>query len=136
MVTRRSFLMYGVGLSLAAVSPIASAAPPRKLVFVHGRSQEGKDPDVLKATWVEALRKGAEAANMELPGDLEIAFPFYGNVLDEFTRQMDLPLTTDIQARGEGAVNEDFLQFQAEIADALRVRRGITDEQVNEEYGE
>ncbi len=102
---------------------------------MHGRSQQGKDPDALKATWVEAFKKGAETAGMEIPNDLEIAFPFYGDVLDSFAKQLDLPLTSDIRTRGEDAVNEDFLLFQAEIAEALRARRGITDDQINEEYG-
>lgn len=129
-------MLQGVGLSLAAVSPISLAAPPRRLVFVHGRSQQGKNPVVLKKTWADTFKKGAEAAGLQIPNDLKIAFPFYGDVLDDFVQQMDLPLTSDIQSRGEDAVNEDFLVFQAEIAEALRVQQGITDEQVNEEYGD
>jgi hypothetical protein len=127
VTTRRTVLKIGMGLSLIASSPMALSAPPRKLVFVHGRSQQGKDPVVLKKTWVDTFKKGAIAAGMEIPNDLEIAFPFYGDVLDDFTKQADLPLTTDIQARGEDSINEDFLSFQAQIAEDFRVQSGITE---------
>lgn len=136
MITRRSFLLQSAGLIAAAYSPAIGATPPRRLVFVHGRSQQGKDPVALKSAWIEALRKGAGDTGPEIPATLDIAFPYYGDVLDEFTKQLSLPLTTDIQTKGEGIVNEDFLQFQADVADELRVRTGITDKQVNEEYGD
>ena len=137
MITRRTFLLQSAGLLFTLVySPIILASQPRKLVFVHGRSQQGKDPVALKSTWIQALRKGAEAVGMDIPANLDIAFPFYGDVLDDFTKQLNLPLTTDIQAKGEGIANEDFLQFQAEIADDLRIQKGISDEQVNQEYGD
>lgn len=135
MPTRRAFISQASGLILAANFKVATASPPRKLVFVHGRSQQGKDPEKLKETWVDALNRGAAAAQIQIPADLEISLPYYGDTLDDFAKQLKLPLTNDIQAKGESVVNEDFLQFQAEIADALRVQRGITDEQVNEEYG-
>jgi len=135
MPTRRSFLIHGAALTAAALSSIAPATPARRLLLVHGRSQQGKNPEVLKATWLEALRNGARAAGTMLPADTKVAFPFYGDALEELTRRADLPLTSDVQARGEGAVDQEFLRFQAEVADALRVKRGITDQQVDREYG-
>jgi hypothetical protein len=137
MITRRTFLLQSVGLLLTlAYCPITIASSPRKLVFVHGRSQQGKDPNILKSIWIDAFNQGAEAVGKEPPADLDIAFPFYGDVLDGFTKQLNLPLTNEIQAKGDSIVNEDFLQFQADIADALRIQNGITDEQVNQEYGD
>src|SRR4029077_12850885 len=65
---------------------------------------------------------------------LEVAFPFYGDKLDEFARQRKLPLTTDVQAKGIAA-DHDFLAFQAEVAEAIRLRAGITDNQISAEYG-
>jgi hypothetical protein len=44
-------------------------------------------------------------------------------------------LTADIQTRGEGIVDKQFLAFEAEFADDLRQRAGITDDQVLAEYG-
>lgn len=137
MITRRMFLLQSAGLLLSVTySPMILASPPNKLVFVHGRSQQGKDPNALKSIWIETFKKGANAAGMEVPANLDIAFPYYGDTLDDFTKQMNLPLTTEIQAKGESIVNEDFLQFQAEVAEDLRLQKGITDDQVNQEYGD
>jgi hypothetical protein len=52
-----------------------------RLVLVHGIKQEGKDPEVLRRTWVEDLERG-----LGRPGALagvEVVMPFYGDVLSE-----------------------------------------------------
>jgi pimeloyl-ACP methyl ester carboxylesterase len=70
-----------------------------------------------------------------LPGSLDVAFPYYGDTLDHFVHEFELPLTPDVQARGGGA-DEDFLTFQAEIAQAVREKAGVTDDEVAAEYGD
>jgi hypothetical protein len=133
-MNRREFMtIAGAALAIQVTSPARAAPHPIRLVFVHGRSQQGLDPVNLKATWLETLRRGAVKLNRSLPAELDVAFPYYGDKLDEFARQFDLPLTTDIQARG--TANDEFLQFQAEIAEAMRKRAGITDAEIDYEYG-
>ena len=44
MPTRRDFILQASGLIIAGIFSGAMASLPRKLVFVHGRSQQGKDP--------------------------------------------------------------------------------------------
>ena len=136
LLDRRDFLKLGVAGTIAGAVK-TSAAPPGApvLVFIHGRDQQGKDPAALKAEWIAALAKGAKSINRTLPNQLEVAFPYYGDKLDELATRADIPLTSDIQARGESAVNEDFLSFQAEVAESLRVAAGVTDQQVENEYG-
>ena len=80
------------------------------------------------------LGRGATALGLTVPGDVDVAFPFYGDKLDEFTRQYGIPLTSELQARGT-AQDDEFLAFQAMFADAVRERAGITDAQVDAEYG-
>ena len=135
MFKRREFLVSALALSIAALSKTVYSSSPKKLVFVHGRSQQGKDPEVLKSIWLDALKEGAKKIGTNIPEDLEVSFPFYGDVLDDFTKEFDLPLTTDIQTKGSD-INEEFLNFQAEFIDDLRQQNGITDQQVNEEYGD
>lgn len=135
MLNRRSLLAASVLLPLMNAAGTAWPQSSRRIVFVHGRAQEGKDPIQLRETWIAAFREGADAAGIPFPEDVDIALPFYGDKLDEFTQQLDLPLTSDIQARGEDSVNEEFLLFQAEIAEELRVRSQISEEQVDAEYG-
>jgi len=137
-VSRRKFLAMS-GAAVAASVSVAEKAHaadpfPVRLVLVHGRSQQGLNPVDLQSTWLETLRRGAAKINRSLPERLDVAFPYYGDKLDEFARKFDIPLTTDIQAKGS-EVNSDFLNFQAEVADEMRSRAGITDSQVQEEFG-
>jgi len=110
------------------------AARVRRLVFIHGRAQQGKDPVALKAEWLDTLKRGATDIGRTFPNDVEVALPFYGDVLDRFATQFEAPPVSEMQARGS-AQDDEFLVFQAEFADALRKQAGITDAQVDAEYG-
>jgi hypothetical protein len=133
---RRRFLsIAGAGLAtVVGTNSFAGDDRPARLIFVHGRSQQGFDPDVLKASWLDTLKQGAAKNNRTLPPQLDVAFPFYGNKLDDFARKFELPLTTDIQAKGSGLDN-DFLSFQAEVAEQMRSKAGISDAEVQEQFG-
>jgi len=120
-------------LATSWITPVR-AARVRRLVFIHGRAQQGKDPVALKAEWLDTLKRGAAEIGRTLPNDVEFALPFYGDVLDRFASQFDAPPVSEMQARGS-AQDDEFLVFQAEFADALRKQAGITDAQVDAEYG-
>lgn len=60
--------------------------------------------------------------------------PFYGDLLERFTGEFGIPLVSDVTSRGS-AIDDEFLVFQAEFAESLRVGAGITDAQVDAEYG-
>jgi hypothetical protein len=105
-----------------------------RLVFVHGRSQQGKDPVALKREWLGALEKGLQKNGLVLTADVEVLLPFYGDRLDAFAKASEVPLTEDLRTKG-GEADADFLAFEAAMAEALRERAGITDQQVNEVYG-
>jgi hypothetical protein len=106
-----------------------------RLVLVHGRSQQGKDPVQLKEQWVAALRGGLQKQGLDLPATAEVVLPFYGDRLDEFAKQFDVPLSEDITTRG-GDVAAEYLEFRADMLEAFRQRAGITDDQVDTEYGD
>src|SRR3954453_21021714 len=56
----------------------------RTLSFVHGRGQQGRDPDMLRRRWAAALNKGLTAAGRNALDPAAIAairFPYYGDVL-------------------------------------------------------
>jgi hypothetical protein len=131
---RREFLRLGVASAIAGTTKLTASAPPSSLVLVHGRDQQGRDPTVIKSEWIEALKQGAQKVGRKLPSKLNVAFAYYGDTLDAFARQFDIPLTSDIQTKGR-APNDDFLSFQADVGEALRQRAGITDAQINSEYG-
>lgn len=135
-MNRRELMMLAVtGLTTRMAWPAhADDKYPVRLVFVHGRSQQGKDPDQLRAAWLKTLQEGAQKLGRTLPNKLDVAFPFYGDMLDDFARRLEIPLTTDILAKG-ATPNDEFLLFEAQIAEAIRQRAGVTDAQVDQEYG-
>jgi hypothetical protein len=112
----------------------ALAQQPARLLFVHGRAQEGRDPELLKAEWLASLRSGAQALGRNLPANLNVAFPYYGDTLDKFARAVEIPLVSEMRSRGS-AQDDEYLEFQAEFAEEIRKRAGITDAQVDAEYG-
>jgi pimeloyl-ACP methyl ester carboxylesterase len=135
MNRRELFTIAGNGLATSMLSGVQAADPyPVRLILVHGRSQQGRDPFELQSIWMETLRRGAAKINRTLPEGLDVAFPYYGDKLDELARQSEIPVTNDIQAKGH-PVNDDFLKFQAAVAEAMRSGAGITDAQVQQEFG-
>jgi endonuclease G, mitochondrial len=52
-----------------------------QLVFVHGRSQQGRDPVVLRSGWVAGLAKGLVRAGLPAIDAADVWFPFYGDTL-------------------------------------------------------
>jgi len=138
MIHRRRLIQLAAALAL---SPIYSAsfalAPTRKakrLVLIHGVDQQGKDPKALKSNWMGALNRGAQAAHLQVPTSIAVAFPFYGDQLGDFEKATTIPLTSEIHSRGS-AKDDAYLQFQFDVAEEIRQRAGVTDDQINAEYG-
>jgi hypothetical protein len=139
MITRRSFVS---SVSLAGTALMMARSPglsqengkAKRLVFVHGRSQGGRTADAIQSEWMKALEEGARNAGLSIPADLQVDLPFYGDKLDEFAQALDVPLAQDIRARGNPA-DDEFLQFQASVAEQMRQGAGIRDDQVEQELG-
>jgi hypothetical protein len=136
MISRRQLIQLASACAVSALVPtVLAQTKAKRLLLVHGRAQQGKDPVVLKKEWISALTLGAKAAGLALPNGLDVAFPYYGDALDKFTREYDIPLTSDIQAKGRDSIDENFLVFQAQVAEEVRQKAGVTETQVDSEYG-
>jgi hypothetical protein len=133
MISRRT-LVAGSVIAVIAGLATARADPPIRLVLVHGRGQEGLDPVKLKADWMTALSEGARSIGKSVPQGLDVAFPYYGDVMNKFVMQANLPLIKDVIARG-GQPNDDFLAFEADVAESLRQQAGVSDQEVITQYG-
>lgn len=103
-----------------------------RILFIHGRAQGGKDPDELKAIWTETLKKGFDVAGVRFPDELKIDFPFYGDRLDEYTTQAELPEPKDVLAKGPGQ-NREFEEFMQSVLDEMKSQAGIPDDEVTAE---
>jgi endonuclease G, mitochondrial len=75
-----------------------------QLVFLHGRSQQGRDPVLLRSAWTAGLAKGLVRAGLRAIDASDAWFPFYGDTLVEA-----LPLRESMLAGGP----------DVEIAEAL-----------------
>ncbi|MDQ0585128.1 trypsin-like serine peptidase [Streptomyces rishiriensis] len=53
----------------------------RHLVFLHGRSQEGKDPEKLRRAWAAGLNQGLVRAGLPPVDPADVWFPYYGDRL-------------------------------------------------------
>jgi len=131
---RRRLLVQAAAAGIAAPNVFAQHVTPKRLLFVHGRSQGGRNPQELKSEWLGVLTKTATSIGRSVPPATIVEMPFYGDKLDDFANAAQIPLSADIQTRGSDP-DREFQEFQAQFADELRRRAGVTDEEVQAEYG-
>ena len=105
-----------------------------KVMFVHGRSQGGKVPTDLEATWMSALREGMEKAGLALPDAVDVDFPYYADELDRFVEAFALPADPAFMPKGS-PVFDEYADFKARVVDEMRIRAGISDQAVQAEAG-
>ncbi|GAA4707206.1 hypothetical protein GCM10023215_55030 [Pseudonocardia yuanmonensis] len=67
---------------IAAGLPGRPSASGRRLVYLHGRGQGGRDPAALRADWTGGLARGLAAGGMAPVDAADACVPFYGDVLD------------------------------------------------------
>lgn len=102
----------------------------RQLVFIHGRSQEEKNADELKASWIRAFQSGLEKSSLELPiQESAIRFPYYGQTLYDLVNGVDGSEIADVIVRGE-ADSSPEVEFMKRMLNEIKDRHGVTDAQV------
>jgi len=108
----------------------------KQLVFIHGRSQEGKDSITLKAEWVGAWTKTVTSAGRQIPiADANIRFPFYGDTLYELVKGVSAAQAAQIVIRGpvSGAaqqVSKAQQEFAARIIMEIADQSGFSSEEI------
>jgi hypothetical protein len=136
-IGRREILAACGGMLLPIGSNLAHALSDmsriKNIVFVHGRDQQGKAPEQLRAAWVKSLRGACERAGGSWPEDIDIRFPYYGDELASLVAEADLPLPSEVASRG--TQDDGLLEFQASVFDDLRRSAGVSDSQVQAQYG-
>ena len=83
----------------------------RHLLFLHGRGQEGCDPELLRRTWTAGLNHGLTLAGLATIDPADVHFPFYGDVL------LQPPAHESLTADPAG--NEVYQQLVSEAAAQL-----------------
>ncbi|AGL20470.1 serine protease [Actinoplanes sp. N902-109] len=109
-----------LGVAPAAVAPVAVAAPggPGRqfealhvgvaarpgalrgshLVLLHGRSQQGKDPEELRRSWIAGLNQGLTLAGLGTLDPADAWFPFYGDRFADVVQGAEESLLTRVPA--------------------------------------
>lgn len=101
-----------------------------KLVFIHGRDQQGKDLVALQKVWEEALYVGLERAGISKPTSMTVEFPFYGDELDRLVKEMDAPLVSDVTTKGVGAQDDHEASFRGQLLTDIAKNAGVSDEEI------
>lgn len=104
-----------------------------KLVMVHGRSQEGKDPVALKKEWLDALTYGLARAGASVPDDLEVAFPYYGDLLAGLVEEVNTPLGRQVNAKGPNPDASADADLRGQIFQELAERAQLDDADIRRE---
>ncbi|WEK20425.1 MAG: hypothetical protein P0Y49_04640 [Candidatus Pedobacter colombiensis] len=105
------------------------------LILIHGRDQQGQDPSMLKKLWIDTLKKGFGLADLQIPENVNVVFPFYGDLLDGLIKEVTDPTElAGVIAKGDIPEKEliYFYEFITELAD----NAGLTLEDINVNYHE
>ncbi|MEU7743986.1 endonuclease/exonuclease/phosphatase family protein [Nonomuraea sp. NPDC049158] len=123
----------GLPVESAVRTDVGLAASPgafggsRHVVFLHGRAQQGHDPEQLRRYWTAGLNGGLTRAGLATIAPADVWFPFYaqqlvqamrtrGEALPRSPREMvDDPV--DAAAPGSGATRQLYEQMIIEAAD-------------------
>jgi hypothetical protein len=100
-----------------------------KLIFIHGRSQQGKDPVKLQQNWEETWEEGLAKAGLKRPDNVTVSFPFYGDLLDEMVKKVNAPLDENIATKGDQP-DPGELAFRYELLTEMQNEVGISDAEV------
>ncbi|CAN5417358.1 hypothetical protein BH10ACT9_BH10ACT9_17730 [soil metagenome] len=102
----------GPAPSRGVSAPPAAFGGDRHLLFLHGRGQEGRDPEQLRRMWTAGLNQGLTLAGMSTVDPADVFFPYYGDVL--------LQSAGTRESMRAGLAGEDlFEQLVAETASQL-----------------
>ncbi|WP_067464370.1 S1 family peptidase [Nocardia amamiensis] len=67
------------GLRGGVIARAGAFGGTRHLLFLHGRSQHGRDPELLRREWTAGLNKGLTLAGLSPLDPSDAYFPFYGD---------------------------------------------------------
>lgn len=103
-----------------------------KIIFIHGRAQEGKDPERLRQLWIKTLKEGLKKSDLELPISEDMIFlPFYGDKLDEMVNSANQPMKNIIEKGNQS--NDRNAQFFHDLLLEVSKNAEITDEDIKKE---
>lgn len=109
-----------------------------KLIFIHGRNQQGQDPAELKANWLAGLERGFERLGLSNPiAADDVIFPFFGDALHDLTREDSLDeaerVIGDDLAPGDSDDEEATIRLGREVVGEVLDVSGVSAETIEAE---
>ena len=106
-----------------------------KIVFVHGRSQQHKNPTELAKQWEHALLEGFKRIGEPYAGKLDFTFPYYGDVLFDAVEKASTENFQELVSKGAQAAGPDAQEqeFLWQVIREMAVQNGITEEEIARE---
>ncbi|AQT71247.1 trypsin-like serine peptidase [Streptomyces sp. fd1-xmd] len=115
------------GSRVGLKAPMNAFGGARHLVFLHGRSQQGKDPETLRRGWTGGLNHGLTRAGLRTVDPQDVWFPYYGDRIVEVIGQhealpaayADAPAAAALEAfaaRSEQGTYEQLVMEAAALA--------------------
>ncbi len=106
-----------------------------KVIFVHGRSQEHKDPAGLLAAWSNAANTALTALKLSSFPAGDVSLPYYGDLLFNLTEEAGRQSFQNLMDRGAEAAAPDAQerQFTQDIVLEMAAKRGISEEAIAKE---
>lgn len=102
----------------------------RRLVFVHGRSQEHKDARQLKAQWIATWAEGLRKNGLDMPiAEADIRFPYYDDTLHDPERGDGQEAAAEVIVRG-AFEDDDQKAFMLSVMQEVRRKAGVSDAQL------
>lgn len=108
-----------------------------KLILIHGRAQEGRDPVRVQADeWDAGLQVGFAAAGLAWPAGVSAAMPYYGDTLARQTAAIDRLAADGLVARGDADRGDDeYRAFTEEWVGEIAQASGINPLQLQDPAG-
>jgi hypothetical protein len=106
----------------------------RRIVFLHGRAQEGHDPNQLQQTWEAALAHGLEKAGKPPLNGVKIEFPYYGDRLMALVDQVNSPLISGLLLRGNDQVQAGHEELRAAMLAEMAAGKFLPDSAIQKNF--
>jgi pimeloyl-ACP methyl ester carboxylesterase len=104
-----------------------------KIVLVHGRSQQGKNPTAIKKEWRDALVYGLNQAERIISDQTAYVLPFYGDRLAELVDQIEQKMPVELVPRGGADPDPALGTAQREILADIVAGAGVSESDVQRE---
>lgn len=107
------------------------------LIFIHGRSQQGRDKAALQRIWEDSLARGFHAAGKTPVPGVNCHFPYYGDLLFEESRRLtELAQGALVDRSAAPSVSAEEQAFMKSVLVDAAHARGITDAQIQQEQNQ